>query len=101
MQTSHERWVTFQLAGSKRALILLPVFVGGRGPYSFLLDTGTTSTVVSNELADALALPRGEKQHGRGAAGKMILVESQLPSLTVGEETARKSSRVHHKFEFS
>jgi hypothetical protein len=38
-------------------------------------------------LADALALPRGEKQDGRGAAGKMTLVESRLPSLTVGHQT--------------
>lgn len=87
MQTSSETWVTFRLAGSKQALILLPVFVDGRGPYSFLLDSGATSTVVSNELADALALPRGEKQGGRGAAGKMTLVQSQLPCLTVGHET--------------
>jgi predicted aspartyl protease len=87
MQTSQETCVTFRLAGSKQALILLPVFVDGRGPYSFVLDTGAGSTVVSNELADALALPRGENQDGRGAAGKMTLVKSQLPSLTVGQET--------------
>jgi predicted aspartyl protease len=87
MQTSQDIWVTFRLAGSKQALILLPVFVDGRGPYSFVLDTGATSTVVSDELADALALPRGETQDGRGAAGKMILMKSQLPSLTVGRET--------------
>jgi predicted aspartyl protease len=87
VQTSHEAWVMFRLAGSKQALILLPVFVDGRGPYSFVLDTGATATVVSNELADALALPRGEKQDGRGAAGKMTLVKSRLPSLTVGKQT--------------
>jgi predicted aspartyl protease len=87
MQTGHETWVTFRLAGSKQALILVPVFVHGRGPYSFVMDTGATTTVVSNELADALALPRGEMQDGRGAAGKMTLVESRLPSLTVGHQT--------------
>jgi hypothetical protein len=54
--------VTFRLAGSKQALILLPVFVDARGPYSFVLGTGAGSTVISNELADALALPRGENQ---------------------------------------
>ena len=74
MQTSHETWVAFRLAGSKQALILLPVFIDGGGPYSLVLDTGATSTVVSNELADALALPRGETQDGLGAAGKMTLV---------------------------
>lgn len=87
MLTGHETWVTFRLAGKKQALILLPLFVDGRGPYSFVLDTGATSTMVSNELADALELPRGEKQDGRGAAGKMTLVKSQLASLTVGKET--------------
>ena len=39
MQTSHETRVTFRFAGSKQALILLPVFVDGRGPYSFVVDT--------------------------------------------------------------
>ena len=87
MQASHETRVTFRLASSKQALILLPVLVEGRGPYSFVLDTGAGSTVVSNELADALALPRGAEQDGRGAAGKMTLVKSRLPSLTVGQET--------------
>ena len=53
MQASHETLVTFRLAGSKQALILRPVFVDGRGPYSFVLDTGATS-MVSNELADAV-----------------------------------------------
>ena len=86
MQANDETWVAFRLAGSKQALILLPVFIDGRGPYSFVLDTGATS-MVSNELADALALPQGEKQDGRGAAGKMTLVKSQLASLTVGHET--------------
>jgi len=55
---------TCTLAGSKQALIVLPVFVDGRDPYSFVLDSGATSIVISNELADALALPRGEKQDG-------------------------------------
>jgi predicted aspartyl protease len=70
VQTKNQTWVTFRLAGSKQAVILLPVFVDRRGPYSFVLDTGATSTNVSNELADALALPRGEKQDGRGGQGK-------------------------------
>jgi predicted aspartyl protease len=87
MQTGQETYVTFRLAGGRQPLILLPVFVDGRGPYSFVLDTGAGPTLVSNELAEALALPRGEEQDGRGAAGKMTLVKSELPSLTVGQET--------------
>jgi predicted aspartyl protease len=87
MQRVQETYVTFRLAGGKQPLILLPVFVDGRGPYSFVLDTGAGPTLVSNELAEALALPRGEEQEGRGAAGKVTLVKSELPSLTVGLET--------------
>lgn len=87
MQTSQQTCVTFRLAGRKQPLILLPVFIDGRGPYSFVLDTGAEATLVSNELADSLPLPRGEEDDGRGAAGKMTLVKSQLPSLTVGQET--------------
>ena len=87
MQTSQEACVTFRLAGGRQPLILLPVLVDGRGPYSFVLDTGAGPTLVSNELADALALPRGEEHEGRGAAGKVTLVKSELPSLTVGQET--------------
>lgn len=87
MQTSQEACVTFRLAGGKQPLILLPVFIDGRGPYWFVLDTGAGATLASNELADALALPRGDDEDGRGAAGKMKLVKSQLPSLTVGQET--------------
>jgi len=87
MQTGQEKYMTFRLTGAKRPLILLPVFVDRRGPYSFVLDSGAVSTVVSNELAEALALPRGEEQDGRGAAGTVTLVKSELPSLTVGQET--------------
>jgi len=87
MRTGQEKYVTFRLTGAKRPLVLLPVFVDRRGPYSFVLDSGAVSTLVSNELAEALALPRGEEQDGRGAAGTMTLVKSELPSLTVGQET--------------
>lgn len=39
------------------SLIALPVMVNGAGPFEFLLDTGTTETVVDSALADQLKLP--------------------------------------------
>jgi Aspartyl protease len=39
------------------SLIILPVRVNGAGPYEFLMDTGTSETVVDSELADRLKLP--------------------------------------------
>lgn len=87
MPASQETRIAFQLAGGKQPLILLPVFVSGRGPYSFILDTGAGISLVSSELAAALELQPGEQITGRGAAGEMTLVKSVLPSLSIGDET--------------
>jgi predicted aspartyl protease len=37
--------------------LLVPVAIDGRGTFDFLLDTGSSHTVVGSELADRLALP--------------------------------------------
>lgn len=86
MPTANETQITFQLAGGPQPLILVPVFIAGRGPYSFVLDTGAGPTLVSKELAEALSLPRGETQTARGAGGEVVLVQSVLPSLRLGDE---------------
>jgi hypothetical protein len=39
------------------SLIALPVMVNGAGPFEFVLDTGTTETVVDSALVDQLKLP--------------------------------------------
>lgn len=36
--------------------LTVPVTIGGRGPFRFLIDTGAQATVVSRDLADRLAL---------------------------------------------
>lgn len=37
------------------------VFINGRGPFHFLVDTGAERTLVTEEVAAQLALPHGEK----------------------------------------
>ncbi len=39
------------------SLILVPVMVNGSGPYDFVLDTGTSTTVIDQKLAAQLSLP--------------------------------------------
>lgn len=39
-------------------LVLLPVTIGGRGPYTFALDTGAAVTLVDTPLAAELGLPQ-------------------------------------------
>lgn len=82
--------IAFEWAGTQRAGILLPVYINGTGPHSFLLDTGATLTCVDEALAAELELPEPPGQIGIGAgiggAGRMRLV--RMDSLRVGETRA-------------
>ena len=54
--------------------IVVPVSVNGRGPYDFMLDTGTTITMVDRSLASELALvPR--------AQGTAISLSENIPAV--------------------
>nr|WP_257539421.1 retroviral-like aspartic protease family protein [Sphingobium sp. CFD-1] len=37
--------------------VTIPIHIGGKGPWNFIIDTGSQRTVISRELADRLALP--------------------------------------------
>src|SRR5262245_56794162 len=43
-------------AGGAR-LVLVPVYISGRGPYDFALDTGAARTVVDARVSNLLRLP--------------------------------------------
>jgi hypothetical protein len=61
-------------------LLVVPVGVNGTGPYPFLLDTGATSSMVSEELSAALGLrPLGHGlQETATAADRVALVAAVL-----------------------
>lgn len=46
--------------GERSSRLTVPVAVGSRGPYDFVIDTGAERTVVSRELAGSLQLVAGE-----------------------------------------
>lgn len=84
-----ETGIGFELAGPGGAALLVPVYVNGGGPYSFVLDTGATMTCVDRSLAERLDLPEargGGVGVGVGQAGELQLVA--VDSLRVGEATA-------------
>jgi predicted aspartyl protease len=43
---------------AESSLIVVPVLINGSGPYDFMLDTGSSLTMLDPKLADELALPR-------------------------------------------
>lgn len=82
--------IAFEWAGTNEAALVVPVHINGRGPYSFVLDTGATLTCVEQDVATELSLPEPTGQIGFGAgiggSGRMRLVSAD--SVRVGGATA-------------
>lgn len=51
---------TIPFSSPHRSMIVVPVRVNGSGPYSFLLDTGATSSAIDPKLSNSLHLATGE-----------------------------------------
>lgn len=52
---------SLKMAQDPTLRLTLPVMINGRGPFDFLVDTGSDRTVISRELAATLALPPGPR----------------------------------------
>lgn len=82
--------IAFEWAGTNEAAIIVPVHIDGRGPYSFVLDTGATLTCVDQSIASELELPEATGRIGFGAgiggSGRMTLVTTD--SVRVGAAIA-------------
>ncbi len=70
------------VAGS--SLIVVPVMLNNHGPYKFLLDTGTTKTIVSSKVADQLGIPKTRTEMLFSAGGNLPVTSRTLRILEVG-----------------
>ena len=66
----------------------VPVFINGRGPFSFVVDTGANRSVVSRELAASLSLPSAGQVEVHGIAGAESAAMAGVRSFRVGETTS-------------
>jgi predicted aspartyl protease len=64
--------------------LLVPVTLNGAGPFEFLLDTGTTTTMIEPALARRLDLPLGERESIANMTSENVGAWSRLESLTIG-----------------
>lgn len=66
-------------------LVKVPVFVNGRGPFSFTLDTGASTTTLSKKLVNDLGILsyQSEKSDARGLGGA-ITTEFAKASIGIG-----------------
>ncbi len=69
----------FDLDATRRMAV--PVMVEGKGPYSFLVDTGSERTVIARELAQRLKLADGQKLRIATIGSSTLVPSFQIASL--------------------
>ena len=68
-------------------LVVVPVTINGAGPFDFILDTGTTTTIVDSRLAADLRLQAADRLTLVTLTGEKPFPRSWLQSASVGEAT--------------
>jgi predicted aspartyl protease len=68
----------------------VPTFINGRGPFSFVIDTGANRSVVSSEMAASLNLPPAGQIDVHGIAGVEPAAQASVRSFRVGETISSK-----------
>lgn len=67
----------------------VPVSIGGRGPYRFVVDTGAERTVISSDLADRLNLGPGLTSVVHSMTEVSRIATVVIPELVVGGKRVR------------
>jgi hypothetical protein len=70
-------------------MIIVPVTINGAGPFDFLVDTGSTDTIIDRRLAEELHLPSTGAMVLETAEGKAATPVVQSGSLSMGGATVR------------
>ncbi len=65
----------------------VPVSIEGRGPFSFVIDTGAERTVLSRKIATRLALDAEEPAELISIAGSSMVDMVYVPELTLGKKS--------------
>lgn len=78
---------TFGLEQLRSERMTVPVSIGGRGPYRFIVDTGSERTVIARELASALGLGAGRTATVHSMTEVSQISTVVIPELEVGRRT--------------
>ena len=83
-RTDQTRSADVRFASSQHGEVVVPVFIGGNGPYRFILDTGSSHTVIRETLATTLgALPVAKAPLGT-SVGSLLALVVRLTDVAVG-----------------
>jgi predicted aspartyl protease len=78
-----------KMAADPTSRLTLAVMIDGRGPFAFLVDTGSDRTVISRELAASLALPAGPPVRLRESMGVEDANTVLIDRLVIGKRVIR------------
>src|SRR5688572_7704155 len=78
---------TIDLGIDRTERMTVPVNIAGRGPYSFIVDTGSERTVISRELAERLRLNPGRTATVFSMTEASRIETVIIPALEVGQRT--------------
>lgn len=73
-----------ELAAERYDRFTLEVMIGERGPFDFLIDTGSQATVLAREIADRLGLHERQPAMLIGMASTVAVEVARVPDLTIG-----------------
>jgi predicted aspartyl protease len=76
--------VPIRLANPAKPLILVDVHVNGRGPFQFAIDTGTSTTAMTPELAKQLGISTSPIGGGTTAGAHVDVTAGKVKSFQVG-----------------
>jgi len=79
--------------GSDKPLIIVETMVNGKGPFNFVVDTGASHTVITNQTAQRLGIPNARVgccgsapgRTAQGAGGAVAAQTTTLESIKVGD----------------
>ncbi len=69
--------------------LTVPVRIGGRGPYDFVIDTGSQRSLIASSVAARLALPPSQGLHIVDIGGRAEVATALADELGIGRRTYR------------
>jgi predicted aspartyl protease len=81
---------TVKVAQDITLRLKVAVMIDGKGPFDFLIDTGSDRTVISHELAETLALPKGPEVIMHQTVGEDRVSTVIIRHLVVGDHVVER-----------
>ena len=81
-----ENVVRFRLV--RHFAVVVPVKIDGKGPFDFLVDTGSNTTLVDRAITNQLSFCPTDKANLHTIAGTQTALRGYVHQISVGNETA-------------